>query len=89
MALGTNRRSVVAMVLREAFIQIAVGLGLGIPGAIAAGHLIASQLFGVTPWDPLTLAAATLALALVTLIAASIPAARAASIDPIRALRSE
>ncbi|MGH9562640.1 MAG: FtsX-like permease family protein, partial [Terracidiphilus sp.] len=89
MALGTNRSAVVAMVLREAFAQIGVGLALGIPAAIGAGHLIANQLFGVRPWDPLMLAASTLLLGLTALVAAFIPARRAASIDPIRALRSE
>jgi predicted permease len=89
MALGANRRSVVAMVLREAFGQVGIGLALGIPAAIGAGHLIANQLFGVMPWDPLMLSAATLLLLIAALIAAVIPAKRAASIDPMQALRSE
>ena len=64
MALGANRGSVVAMVLRGAFWQVVIGLGIGIPAAIGAGYLMASQLFGVTPWNPLLLAAATVLLAL-------------------------
>jgi putative ABC transport system permease protein len=88
MALGADRGSVIAMVLRGAFWQVGIGLGIGIPAAIGAGHLIASQLFGVTPWNPLLLAAATALLGLAALVAAVIPARRAASIDPIQALRN-
>jgi predicted permease len=89
MALGADRGSVVAMVLRGAFWQVGIGLGIGIPAAIGAGYLMASQLFGVTPWNPLLLAFATVLLGLAALVAAVIPARRAANIDPIQALRSE
>ncbi|HEX4757659.1 MAG TPA: ABC transporter permease [Terracidiphilus sp.] len=89
MALGADRRSVVAMVLRGAFWQVGIGLGIGIPAAIGAGYLMASQLFGVKPWNPLLLAGATVLLGLAALCAAVIPARRAATIDPMQALRSE
>jgi ABC-type antimicrobial peptide transport system permease subunit len=89
MALGADRGSVTAMVLRAAFEQVGIGLGIGIPAAIGAGYLMSSQLFGVTPWNPLLLAGATLLLGLAALVAAVIPAERAASTDPMRALRSE
>jgi len=89
MALGAGRGSVVFMVLREAFEQVGIGLALGIPAAIGAGYLIASQLFGVEPWNPLLLAGATMLLGLAALCAAVIPARRAAAIDPMQALRSE
>jgi len=89
MALGADRRSVVAMVLRGAFWQVGIGLGIGIPAAIGAGYLMSSQLFGVAPWNPLLLAGATMLLGLAALCAAVIPARRAATIDPLRALRSE
>jgi hypothetical protein len=89
MALGADRSSVTAMILRGAFFQVGIGFGIGIPAAIGAGYLMASQLFGVTPWNPLLLAFATVLLGLAALVAAVIPARRAASIDPIRALRTE
>jgi putative ABC transport system permease protein len=89
MALGAHKGSVVAMVLRGAFGQVGIGLALGIPAAIGAGHLIARQLFGVRPWDPLMLSGATLLLGLAALIAAVIPALRATRVDPMVALRYE
>jgi putative ABC transport system permease protein len=89
MALGADRSSVVAMVLRGAFWQVGIGLGIGIPAAIAAGYLMASQLFGVAPWNPLLLAGATVLLGFAALVAAVIPARRAASTDPMQALRGE
>ncbi len=89
MALGADRGSVVLMVLRSAFFQVGIGLALGIPGAIGAGYLITSHLFGVRPWDPLMLLLATVLLAVAALIAAAIPARRATLVDPIVALRYE
>jgi putative ABC transport system permease protein len=89
MALAADRGSVVAMVLRGAFWQVGIGLGIGILVAIGAGYLMASQLFGVAPRSPLLLAGATVLLGLAALVAAVIPARRAATIDPIQALRSE
>jgi putative ABC transport system permease protein len=89
MAVGADRGAVVAMVLREAFWQVGIGLGIGIPAAIGAGYLMASQLFGVAPWNPLLLAGTTVLLGSAALIAALIPARRAASTDPMQALRSE
>ncbi|HEX4029220.1 MAG TPA: ABC transporter permease [Terracidiphilus sp.] len=89
MALGADRGSVIAMVLRGAFWQVGVGLGVGIPAAIGSAYLMANQLFGVVPWNPLLLAGATLLLALAAFVATVIPAQRAASITPTWALRSE
>lgn len=89
MALGANRASVVQLVLRGAFQRVLIGLLVGIPLALAAGRLIASQLYGVASWDPLALTLAALALALSSFVAAIVPAARAASISPISALRVE
>jgi predicted permease len=89
MALGADRGSVVALVLRGAFLQVAMGLAVGIPAAIGTGSLIASQLYGVQPWDPRLLIAVALVLGLAALVAALLPARRAASVDPMQALRME
>jgi len=89
MALGANRGNVVRMVVRAAFWQVGIGVALGIPAAVSAGRAIASQLFGVQPWNPAMLGGATLLLVLTALAAAAIPARRAAAVDPIRTLRME
>jgi len=89
MALGATRPSVVVMVLRGALWQVLVGLALGIPAALFAGHLMASQLYGVGSYDPLSLAGAILVLSLCATVAGFLPARRAASIEPMKALRTE
>ena len=89
MALGADRGRVVGMVLAGALRQVSVGLGIGVPAAVAAGNLMAAQLFGVQPWDPVMLAIATLSLGLAALVAAMIPAWRAACVEPMTALRTE
>jgi predicted permease len=89
MALGAKRSDVVRLVLRGAFRQVFIGLILGIPISIACGHLIAAQLYQVKSWDPLVLAGSIVALGCCALIASVIPAQRAASINPVQALRTE
>jgi len=89
MALGADRGKVVDLVLRSAFKRVAAGLVLGLPLAVAAGRLIAAQLYGVSFWDPLALTIAAGSLAACAFIAAIIPATRASSISPVNALRSE
>jgi macrolide transport system ATP-binding/permease protein len=89
MALGATRASVIAIVMRGIGIQVAIGLALGIPAALLAGHLMASQLYEVGAYDPWSLAGATVVLALCAAIAGLVPARRAASIDPMKALRTE
>jgi predicted permease len=89
MALGADRGSVVGMVLRSAFKRVAVGLLLGLPLAVGVGYLLSAQLYGVRFWDPLALAVGACSLGLCGFIATIIPATRAASTSPIRALRSE
>jgi predicted permease len=89
MALGADRGSVVRLVVRGAFAQVAMGLALGIPAAIGTGVLMASQLYGVSPWDPRVLAAVALMLGAAALVAALVPARRAARVDPMRALRMD
>ena len=89
MALGANRGKVISMVLRGAFVQVLIGLLIGIPISIGCARLIAAQLYHVKGWDPLVLCGAILSLGLCALIASIIPARRAASINPVTALRIE
>jgi predicted permease len=89
MALGADRGNVVRLVLRGAFRQVVIGLILGIPISIACGHLLAAQLYQVKSWDPLVLAGSVAALGFCALVASIIPAQRAASINPVQALRTE
>ena len=89
MALGADRKNVVAMVLRGAFWQIGIGLVVGLPLVILAGRLMASKLYGVGAFNPLILGAAVALLGLCALIAGLVPARRAASIEPVDALRTQ
>jgi predicted permease len=89
MALGADAGGVLRLVLKGAFRMVAIGLALGIPLAIGAGRLMSAQLYGVRGWDPAALAVAVAALAVCAFAAAIIPALRAASIDPMNALRTE
>jgi predicted permease len=88
-ALGAQRGRVVAMILRETSGLIIAGLALGAGLAYAASRLIDSQLYGVAPQDPLTLALAAGLLVLVALSASYLPARRASRLDPMAALRQE
>jgi predicted permease len=89
MALGANRSDVVGLVLRGAFSQVGLGLAIGVPVALLGARLIASQLYGVRVYDPISLGAAVLVLTLAATIAGFVPARRAATIEPMNALRSE
>jgi len=89
MALGATQSSVLTMVLRGALWQVLLGVGLGIPAALVAGRLMANQLYGVGSYDALALSVATLVLALCATAAGFLPARRAASVDPMEALRME
>jgi hypothetical protein len=88
MALGAGRGNVVGMVLQGAFKRVVVGLALGLPLAVGAGYLLSAQLFGVKFWDPVALGVGAMSLATCAFVAAIVPAGRAASISPIRALRT-
>ena len=89
MALGANRVSIAGLVLRGAFLQVAIGLLIGIPVAIGAGRLMASSLFQVRSWDPWVLAISILLLGISAAAASLLPASRAASTDPVKALRTD
>jgi predicted permease len=89
MALGATRESVVALVMRGVLWQVLIGMVLGIPAALFAGHLMKSLLYGIASYDPWALAGAPLLLILCAAAAGFIPARRAASIDPMQALRTE
>jgi predicted permease len=89
MALGADRLDMLGMVLRSAFFQVGIGLAIGIPVTIFGGHVMASQLFGVKPYDPLVLSITTIVLAVAAFVAAVIPARRAAKTEPMLALRTE
>jgi macrolide transport system ATP-binding/permease protein len=89
MALGAPRSGVVAMVIRGALWQILIGLVIGIPAALFVGHFMSSFLYGVRAGDPLAFFGAILLLTICASVAGFIPALRAASIDPMQALRAD
>jgi putative ABC transport system permease protein len=88
-ALGARPLDIFRYVVGEALLLTLIGLGIGIALAVASARLMKSLLYGVTSTDPLTLAAASLALLAVALLASYIPARRAIKIDPIVTLRYE
>jgi predicted permease len=89
MALGAARASVIWMVMREVLLLVAIGVVAGVGFSLMLTRVVQSQLFGLTPHDPLTLVFATAALALVACAAGYIPALRASRLDPMKALRYE
>jgi ABC-type antimicrobial peptide transport system permease subunit len=89
MALGADRRDVLWLVLRDALRLVLLGVLLGIPAALAATRLVASQLFGIGAADPVAIVLATLVLLVVAAVAGYLPARRATRVDPLVALRYE
>jgi putative ABC transport system permease protein len=88
-ALGATPSRVVKMVVREGVAMVAVGVGVGLVGALALTQLMGALLFNVKPTDPVTYAAVTVLLGVVALIASSVPASRAAHVDPAMAMRAD
>ena len=89
LALGATRRRVLAMVIGESIWLAVAGILVGIPAMLAVTRFLASRLFGIQPYDPLTLAAALLAAVGAAAVAGLLPARRAARIEPMTALRCE
>ena len=89
MALGADRRTILAMILRKGLVLAAAGCAIGLPLAAMATSLLSASLYHVQRFDPLTFIFVPFALAAVVLCAALLPAMRAASIDPMQALRTE
>ncbi len=89
MALGSQRRGIVRMVLVSGTKLALVGCAIGLLGAVAASRLLGSFLFGVSAFDPFALTVAAIVVLLLALVACMLPAGRAASVDPVQALRGE
>jgi putative ABC transport system permease protein len=89
MTLGSQRSAIVGLVIQSGAKLAVIGCVIGLAGAAAASGLLKSMLFGVSPFDPLVLALAAIGVLLLTVVASMLPAFRAASIDPMQALRGE
>jgi putative ABC transport system permease protein len=89
MALGAERGEVLKLVLRQGMSLIVIGLSLGLVGALALSHFLASLVYGVQPTNPVTFIGVSVVLFMVGLLASYIPACRAANVDPMVALRYE
>ena len=89
MAMGARRGQVVWMILRDSLLLTAVGVAMGIPFAILVGRALGSSLYGVKPLDGASYLLAVLGVAGVALAASALPARRAASVEPLTALRTE
>jgi ABC-type antimicrobial peptide transport system permease subunit len=89
MALGAARRRVIGMVMRGAMVQTGIGLVIGVPVAVVCVRFVKSQLYDIARVDAVVLAGAITVLIAAACVAGMIPARRAASIDPARALRVE
>jgi len=88
-ALGASGARVMRLVTRRALILIAIGLASGVAGAMGLTRFLASELFDVSPTDPLTFTVVTIGVAVVALVACWIPTRRAIRVDPTVALRYE
>ena len=88
-ALGASRGRVIASMLRDACVMLVAGLVVGTALTLLASREASTLLFGLKPWDPVTLAGAAVLLAVVTVVASLVPSMRAAYVNPIDSLRAE
>jgi predicted permease len=89
MALGSPRAAIIQLVLKSGAKLAVIGCVIGLASSVAAAGLLRSLLFGVSPYDPMMLAVAAIGVMLLSMAASGLPAVRAASIDPMKALRGE
>jgi predicted permease len=89
MALGAQRQTITAMFVRHGLILTGIGVGLGLIASFVVMRLMSSLLFGVNPVDPITYAAITVVIAVISYAACYLPSRRAASVEPVNALRAE
>jgi ABC-type antimicrobial peptide transport system permease subunit len=89
MAVGARREQVVWMILKDSLVLTAIGVVIGIPLAMLVGRALTSSLYGVKPFDAVSYLLAVTGVAAVALAASAVPAARAAHVNPLSALRAE
>jgi len=89
LALGATKPNLLGLVVRQGMTWSAIGLALGVAGALAAGRLLEGMLYGVRPADPIALGLVTAGLFVVAAVACVVPALRAARVDPITSMRAE
>jgi ABC-type antimicrobial peptide transport system permease subunit len=89
MALGARRETVLSQTIRDAIRPVIVGIGIGILASLALTPILGNLVFGLAPYDPITLGAAALMMLVVAALAGYVPARRAARVDPVIALRNE
>ena len=89
MAIGATQTDIRQMILREGVSPVLSGTAFGLAAAVAVNHILRSQLVGISPYDPVSMAGAPIALILIAVLACLVPARRALSIDPATALRHD
>jgi ABC-type antimicrobial peptide transport system permease subunit len=89
LALGAQRENVMALIVRRGAALAAIGLAIGVAASLVLTRFLSDMLYGVTPLDPVTFVTVSAVLMLVSLVASSAPAYRAARLDPMRTLREQ
>jgi predicted permease len=89
MALGAEAADVIWIVLREVLVLVGIGIAIGLPAALAVSRLLRSQLYGISPSDPVSICSAVVGIALIAVVSGYLPARRATRVDPVSALRYE